>query len=160
MSGRSTTTTALTVAGASLVAGAVAYAAYFDYKRRTDAEFRRQLRERRPCRVQRVHTYLCIYTGKEKKKVEKTRASEASASVSSLGGDPTGSITVDNLRSALALIRAEPAPPTAEAKEAYFLDHVHRGEQLLTQGKHLPLCVTRRRADRSPQVRCTACQLR
>jgi uncharacterized membrane protein YebE (DUF533 family) len=45
MSGRSVATTALTVAGVSIAAGAVAYAVYFDYKRRNDVEFRRQLRQ-------------------------------------------------------------------------------------------------------------------
>jgi import receptor subunit TOM20 len=44
MSGRNVTTTALTVAGVTFVTGAIAYALYFDHKRRTDVEFRRELR--------------------------------------------------------------------------------------------------------------------
>ena len=34
----------LTVAGVTLAGGLLAYAAYFDYKRRNDAEFRKRLR--------------------------------------------------------------------------------------------------------------------
>lgn len=48
MSGRGTSTTALTVAGVTLATGVLAYAVYFDYKRRTDTEFRRQLRQSFP----------------------------------------------------------------------------------------------------------------
>jgi import receptor subunit TOM20 len=35
---------ALTLVGVTLVGGLLAYAAYFDYKRRTDVEFRKKLR--------------------------------------------------------------------------------------------------------------------
>lgn len=38
------TASILTIAGVTLVTGAVAYAVYFDTKRRTDAAFRKKLR--------------------------------------------------------------------------------------------------------------------
>ena len=44
MSGRTSTMTVLTVAGLTVVGGFIAYAAYFDYKRRNDSEFRKKLR--------------------------------------------------------------------------------------------------------------------
>ena len=41
----SRTSTILTIAGVTVLGGALAYAVYFDYKRRNDAEFRKKLRE-------------------------------------------------------------------------------------------------------------------
>ena len=41
--GMAQTTTLVAVAGVTLLASVAAYAAYFDYKRRTDAAFRKQL---------------------------------------------------------------------------------------------------------------------
>ena len=42
------TSTAVTVAGVTVATGALAYAIYFDYKRRNDTIFRKKLREFRP----------------------------------------------------------------------------------------------------------------
>lgn len=44
MSGRTSTMTVLTVAGLTVVGGFIAYAAYFDYKRRSDPSFRKKIR--------------------------------------------------------------------------------------------------------------------
>ena len=54
MSKPARTSTAVTVAGLTILGGAVVYALYFDYKRRNDAAFRKQLREFDPtmCPVQ------------------------------------------------------------------------------------------------------------
>ena len=41
----SRTSTILTVAGVTVLGGALAYVVYFDYKRRNDAAFRKKLRE-------------------------------------------------------------------------------------------------------------------
>lgn len=41
----SRTSTILTIAGVTVLGGALAYAVYFDYKRRNDVEFRKKLRE-------------------------------------------------------------------------------------------------------------------
>ncbi|KAF9238812.1 hypothetical protein BU15DRAFT_62327 [Melanogaster broomeanus] len=85
----SRSTTMLTVAGIA-VGGLVAYAVYFDYKRRTDANFRRQLR-------------------KDKKRVAKSQTpSEASASV--------GGIDANELRSALEKVRKEEGSCRARGK--------------------------------------------
>lgn len=45
------TSTAVTVAGVTVATGALAYAMYFDYKRRTDTTFRKKLRESHPASV-------------------------------------------------------------------------------------------------------------
>jgi len=37
--------TIITIAGVTVLGGFLAYAAYFDYKRRNDVQFRKQLRE-------------------------------------------------------------------------------------------------------------------
>jgi len=42
------TSTAVTVAGVTVATGALAYALYFDYKRRNDTTFRKKLRESHP----------------------------------------------------------------------------------------------------------------
>ncbi|KIK82048.1 hypothetical protein PAXRUDRAFT_14928 [Paxillus rubicundulus Ve08.2h10] len=109
----SRSTTALAVAGIAL-GGLAAYAVYFDYKRRTDATFRRQLR-------------------KEKKRVAKSQTpSEASASI--------GGVDANDLKSALEKVREEEVPAGPEEKEKYFMSQVGIGEQLCSQGPafHLP----------------------
>ncbi|KAI5993657.1 hypothetical protein EDD15DRAFT_2266734 [Pisolithus albus] len=101
------TTTMLTVAGIA-VGGLVAYAVYFDYKRRTDANFRKQLR-------------------KDKKRVAKSQAS-SEASASSSGVD------VNELKHALETVKQEEVPTTPEEKEKYFMAQVGMGEQLCAKG--------------------------
>ena len=44
--------TAVTVAGVTVATGVLAYAIYFDYKRRNDTTFRKQLRESHPASVE------------------------------------------------------------------------------------------------------------
>jgi len=44
--------TAVTVAGVTVATGALAYAIYFDYRRRTDTTFRKKLRESHPVSVE------------------------------------------------------------------------------------------------------------
>lgn len=97
----------LTVAGIA-VGGLVAYAVYFDYKRRTDANFRKQLR-------------------KDKKRVAKSQAS-SEASASSSGVD------VNELKHALETVKQEEVPTTPEEKEKYFMAQVGMGEQLCAKG--------------------------
>ena len=50
------TSTAVTVAGVTVATGALAYAIYFDYKRRNDTIFRKKLRESHPTAVE--HRFL------------------------------------------------------------------------------------------------------
>jgi import receptor subunit TOM20 len=105
------TTGALTLAGLAVAGGLLAYAAYFDYKRRNDVEFRKKLR-------------------KDKKRVDKALAdSKESAGITS-----SKEITPEKLREALEQVKNEESPKTSEEKEAYFMQHVGLGEQLAQQG--------------------------
>ncbi|KAI0314802.1 hypothetical protein OF83DRAFT_1135181 [Amylostereum chailletii] len=101
------TATLLTAAGVGLLA----YAVYFDYKRRNDAAFRKKLR-------------------KEKKKVEKTVATAPAPSAAA--GSAT--VTEAELRAAMEKVKSETVPPTPEEKETYFMNQVGMGEQLCAQG--------------------------
>ncbi|KDQ64301.1 hypothetical protein JAAARDRAFT_187641 [Jaapia argillacea MUCL 33604] len=103
-----TATTALAVAGLTL-SGLVAYAIYFDYRRRTDAAFRKKLR-------------------KEKKKVDKQAAQSKDTE------SPTTGVGADELRAALEKVRSEDVPTTANEREQYFMAQVGMGEQLCAQG--------------------------
>jgi len=67
--------------------------------------------------------------GKEKKKVDKTVASQTTASA-----EGTSEVSDADLRSALAKIRSEGVPSTAEEKEVAFATHVNMGEQFCIQG--------------------------
>ncbi|EPQ59005.1 MAS20-domain-containing protein [Gloeophyllum trabeum ATCC 11539] len=114
------TSTVLTVAGVTLISGVLAYAVYFDYKRRNDATFRKKLR-------------------KEKKKVDKHLARSQ--------GDASASLSPQELRQALEKVRSEDMPVSSEQREQFFMTQVGMGEQLCTQGPafHLPaaLCFYR-----------------
>ncbi|KAF9266257.1 MAS20-domain-containing protein [Marasmius fiardii PR-910] len=110
----SQTTSILTIAGITLITGFVAYAAYFDYKRRNDAGFRKNLK-------------------KQKKRVDKSIAS----SKASLEASATTS-TAD-LRAALEQVKKEPVPASPEQKEAFFMSQVATGEQLAAQGPDFSL---------------------
>ncbi|TFY54957.1 hypothetical protein EVJ58_g8550 [Rhodofomes roseus] len=114
--------TVLTVAGVTALGGLVAYAVYFDYRRRTDGDFRKRLR-------------------KDKKKVKNATQSQAGeASASGVGPE--------ELRAALDKVRDEELPPDPEAKEQYFMTHVGMGEQLCAQGPmfYLPAALSFYRA--------------
>ncbi|KAF7324612.1 SET domain-containing protein [Mycena kentingensis (nom. inval.)] len=102
-------TTALTVAGLT-VCGLIAYAVYFDYKRRNDTAFRKQLR-------------------KEKKRVDKSLAESREALAAA------SSVSDEDLVTALRLVQAEPKPGP-EAREDYFMRQVAAGEQMVAQGGH------------------------
>ncbi|EGN92041.1 hypothetical protein SERLA73DRAFT_117876 [Serpula lacrymans var. lacrymans S7.3] len=108
MATTSRTSTILTVATIA-VGGLAAYAIYFDYKRRTDGNFRRKLR-------------------KDKKRIVK---SQASSETSKTGADET---EANDLRGALEKVRAEEMPTNPEEREKYFMAQVSIGEQLCAQG--------------------------
>jgi len=102
------TSTVLVVTGVTVLASAAAYVAYFDYKRRTDVAFRKELK-------------------KQKKKVDKSV--KLGASTTTAAAEPSL-----DMASALELVRNEVVPPGAEAKEKYFMDNVAMGEQLCARG--------------------------
>ncbi|KAF9464812.1 hypothetical protein BDZ94DRAFT_1281731 [Collybia nuda] len=110
MSSRSTSI--LTIAGVTVVGGVLAYAVYFDYKRRNDVEFRKKLR-------------------KEKKRVDKTLAQSKESLLSASG---SAEVTPAALREALEQVKKEVGPDTPEEKEAYFMNQVAMGESLSLRG--------------------------
>ncbi|KAJ7886748.1 mitochondrial outer membrane translocase complex, subunit Tom20 domain-containing protein [Mycena leptocephala] len=118
----SRTSSILTIAGISLC-GIIAYAVYFDYKRRTDSEFRKKLR-------------------KEKKRVNKSLAESREALAAET------EVSEADLRDALKQIKSEPRPATQEARENYFMSQVAMGEQLAARGEpfHLPAALSFYRA--------------
>ncbi|KAG9104193.1 hypothetical protein FRC06_004618 [Ceratobasidium sp. 370] len=103
------TRTLVAISAASAAAALAGYLVYFDYKRRTDPEFRKKLR-------------------KEKKKVAKTAKPDDAPDAAQAGHSQ------DDLKKLLARINAEPAPTLPGEREKYFLDQVGIGEQLLTRG--------------------------
>ncbi|KAI0663278.1 MAS20-domain-containing protein [Cubamyces menziesii] len=103
------TSTIFTVAAVTVLGGLVAYAVYFDYKRRNDTEFRKKLR-------------------KEKKKVTKqTQQAQAQAEAAS-------AVNPAELKATILKIQAEELPATPDEKESYFITQVQVGEQLAQQG--------------------------
>ncbi|PIL36948.1 transcription factor [Ganoderma sinense ZZ0214-1] len=109
MSSSSRTSTVLTAAAVTVLGGLVAYAVYFDYKRRNDSDFRKKLR-------------------KEKKKVTKqTQQAQAAA-------DAASEVSAAAIKDALLKIREEEIPPTPDEKEGYFMMQVQIGDQLVQKG--------------------------
>ncbi|KAI9001373.1 MAS20-domain-containing protein [Trametes punicea] len=105
----SRTSTILTVAAVTVLSGLVAYAVYFDYKRRHDTEFRKKLR-------------------KEKKKVTKqTKQAEAESQAASL-------VSAAEVKATILKIQEEELPVSPDEKEAYFLMQVQVGEQMAQRG--------------------------
>jgi import receptor subunit TOM20 len=84
-----------------------AYAVYFDHRRRTDPDFRKQLKResRRQARA-----------AKEEAEAHTSKQREA-------------------LRAAVQEAKEEGFPVDVEEKEAYFMNEVARGEQLAQDGK-------------------------
>ncbi|KAH6914785.1 protein import receptor MAS20 [Coprinopsis sp. MPI-PUGE-AT-0042] len=106
------------IAAVAVVAtGVLAYAVYFDYKRRNDVEFRRKLK-------------------KEKKRVNKAAAQAQPSEEAGLTVSP------EMLREAMEAIKNEPVVPI-EQREGYFMSQVSMGEQLASQGPtfHLPAAI-------------------
>lgn len=117
----------MTVASVA-VGGILAYAVYFDYKRRTDANFRKQLRKF--SLVAPLCPQLKCDVGKEKKRVKQNQAPLESGQPS----NDAGGVNANDLRSALESVRNEEVPPGPEEKEQYFMKQVGMGEQLCAQG--------------------------
>merc|ERR1712093_252110 len=91
---------------ATVAASGLAYAVYFDYMRRNNVEFRRNLL-------------------KEQKKVAKQAQVEASKGKEA---------TADALKNAVRQMKSEPVPTNVEEREAYFLERVAIGEALAAKG--------------------------
>ncbi|KAL8743166.1 MAG: hypothetical protein Q9190_004450 [Brigantiaea leucoxantha] len=94
-----------TIAFASVgafAAGLLAYAVYFDHKRRTDPEFRKALK-------------------RESRRIAKFEKEEAEAQ---------GALQRETIRAAVTEAQDEGFPTNVEEKEAYFMNEVGRGEVL------------------------------
>jgi len=103
------TLTAIAVAGV----GALAYAVYFDHRRRSDPKFRKQLR-------------------REKKKLEKS-ATQTDTSTSASGAG-SGELPIAEILAAMTRIKDDQIPTTPEEREKYFMAQVEKGEQLCASG--------------------------
>ncbi|EPS40023.1 hypothetical protein H072_6137 [Dactylellina haptotyla CBS 200.50] len=97
----------ITASAVTAVALTLAYAIYFDHRRRHDPEFRKSL-------------------ARERRKHAKTQKAEAEAEVEN---------QKSHLRSAVAAINEEGFPSGVEERESYFMTEVALGEQLLSQGE-------------------------
>lgn len=118
------TLTVLAVAGV----GILAYAIYFDHKRRTDAKFRKQLSMLKWCLS--VQFFFTTHSGREKKKLDKSVAQETtSGSTSGDAAFPTAEILA-----VMALVKDDRVPTTPEERENYFMSQVEKGEQLCAKG--------------------------
>ncbi|PFH49247.1 hypothetical protein AMATHDRAFT_48863 [Amanita thiersii Skay4041] len=120
MASSKSTSSVLTIAGITLVTGFLAYAVYFDYRRRNDTGFRKKLRKSLPYFQQ----------GKDKKRVDKAVSESQEASSSS---EPNQS-SPEMLRNALAEVKNEEVPTSPEERETYFMNQVSIGEQLASKG--------------------------
>ena len=101
----STSTVILATAG-TLAAGAIAYAAYFDYRRRSDPEFRKNLK-------------------KQHKKVQKAKEEEGKAAEQG---------QKERIKNAVQEANEEGFPRDPEETEGYFMQEVARGEGMCQDG--------------------------
>lgn len=100
------TSTIVTASVAATVGGLLAYAVYFDHRRRTDPDFRKELKResRRQARAVR-----------EEAEADKIKSKES-------------------IKEAVLAAQAEGFPQDLESKEAYFMEEVSKGEILSQAG--------------------------
>jgi import receptor subunit TOM20 len=123
----SSSKTILTLATVTVLGGLVAYAVYFDYKRRNDVAFRKKLRMLSSASSGWKLSHYS--TGKDKKRVDRTTAQSREAE------EASNQISTEDVRAALDKVKAEEVPSTPEQKEQYFMSQVSMGEQICTQGE-------------------------
>jgi import receptor subunit TOM20 len=107
MSSTIRTSTVVYASIGTLLTGALAYAVYFDHRRRTDAEFRRQLK-------------------RDSKKLAKASKVEAESSKKQ---------ERQELRDMVDEANEDGFPTDADEKEAFFMQEVGQGEVLCQQGE-------------------------
>ena len=100
------TSTIVAISVGTVVTGLLAYAVYFDSKRRSDPEFRKALKKESK-RTQRAAKEAAEQSGAEQKKA---------------------------IRAAVALANEEGFPKDPEEVEAYFMQEVAQGEGLVQKG--------------------------
>ncbi|KAI0307138.1 hypothetical protein B0F90DRAFT_1807816 [Multifurca ochricompacta] len=106
------TLTVLAVAGI----GVLAYAVYFDHRRRTDARFRKQLR----------------MSGKEK--LDKSVAQAATSTPGSSTAPGDANLPAAEILAAMKSVKDDQVPTTPEEREKYFMSQVEKGEELCAKG--------------------------
>lgn len=99
----------MAISAGTIVTGLLAYAAYFDYKRRNDPNFRKQLK-------------------KESKRTERQAKEEAEAQ---------GAEQKKAIRAAVERANDEGFPKDPEEVEAYFMQEVAQGEGMVQKGMSL-----------------------
>ncbi|KZM25882.1 mitochondrial import receptor subunit tom20 [Ascochyta rabiei] len=100
------TSTLVAISVGTVVTGLLAYAVYFDNKRRNDPEFRKALKKESK-RIQRAAKEEAEHQGAEQKKA---------------------------IRDAVALANEEGFPKDPEEVEAYFMQEVAQGEGMVQKG--------------------------
>ncbi|MCJ1256913.1 hypothetical protein MMC24_004738 [Lignoscripta atroalba] len=106
MSSSLRTSTIIAASIGTIFTGFVAYAIYFDHKRRTDPEFRKALK----------------------------RESRREARVAKEQAEAQGAQQKEAINTAVAQAKEEGFPTDVEDKEAYFMTEVARGETLCQDG--------------------------
>jgi mitochondrial import receptor subunit TOM20 len=122
------TFTVLAIAGV----GVLAYAIYFDHRRRTDAKFRKQLRTSNF--VSFGLFFLTTHSGREKKRLDKSAATSATPASASASATSSGDLPTKEILEAMARIKDDRVPTTPEEREKYFMLQVEKGEQLCAGG--------------------------
>lgn len=115
--------TIYTVAAVAIAAG-LAYAVYFDHKRRNDVEFRKKLSK----------SFIFFSALSNSSHIEKDRKRVKQSMAQDDGQAEARDAIHAALKEALQVIRKEEPPKTIEEKEAYFMTQVGIGEQLAAQG--------------------------
>ncbi|KAI9886151.1 MAG: S23-interacting protein [Watsoniomyces obsoletus] len=100
------TSTILSISVGSVIAGVLAYAVYFDHRRRNDPEFRKSLR-------------------REARRQEKAIKEQA---------DAHDARQKDAIKAAMAKAKDQGFPTNDEDKEAFFMGELQRGENMCTDG--------------------------
>ncbi|EEQ89523.1 hypothetical protein RJZ56_006569 [Blastomyces dermatitidis] len=100
------TTTIVAASAGTIVTGLLAYAIYFDYKRHSDAEFRRNLK-------------------RDNRRLARAVREESAAQ---------GARQIAEIKQAVAEAKAEGFPTDPDDKERFFMGQISRGEQLAADG--------------------------
>ena len=123
--------TIFTVAAVAIAAGLAAYAVYFDYKRRNDADFRRKLSK----------SFIFFGALSNWSHIEKDRKRVKQSLAQGDGQAEALDTAHAALKEALQVIRNEEGPKTIEEKESFFMSQVGIGEQLAAQGAYFPFSI-------------------
>ncbi|TDL29531.1 hypothetical protein BD410DRAFT_27233 [Rickenella mellea] len=113
---KSTSLSATTITSLTVLGGLLAYAAYFDYRRRNDTVFRKKLRV-------------------EKKKAEKAAAEDKAREAEEAAKQgPLFKLSPDEVLELYAKAREDAIPENVDGRKAYFDQNLSRAELLSSQG--------------------------